>query len=71
MQLADIVVVDPHVMGGVPCFRGTRVPVSTLFDNLAGGMTLDEILDDFPTLNRDDLVAVLELASAEVAKSAA
>jgi uncharacterized protein (DUF433 family) len=41
---------DPEIMHGTPCFTGTRVPVSVLFDNLASGSTLDEILDDFPTL---------------------
>ena len=49
-------------MSGVPCFRGTRVPVATLFENLADGMPLDEILRQWPSLNRDDIVAVLTLA---------
>ena len=52
----------PEVMGGRLVFRGTRIPVEVLFDNLADGMSLDEILDAYPTLNRDDAVAAIELA---------
>jgi len=48
-------------MGGRLVFRGTRIPVDILFDNLADGMSLDEILDAYPTLNRDDAVAAIEL----------
>ncbi|AMJ63345.1 hypothetical protein AXW83_00160 [Bosea sp. PAMC 26642] len=48
-------------MSGSVVFRGTRVTVDTLFGNLAGGLTLDEILDSFPTLDRKDVMAVLEL----------
>jgi uncharacterized protein (DUF433 family) len=54
---------DPDVMGGRTVFRGTRVPVEVLFDNLADGMTVDEILDAYPTLNRDDVLAVLREAA--------
>lgn len=44
-RLTDLVTTAADVMGGVPVFRGTRVPVSVLFDNLADGMTVDEILE--------------------------
>jgi uncharacterized protein (DUF433 family) len=54
---------DPDVMGGRTVFRGTRVPVEVLFENLADGMTVDEILDAYPTLNRDDVLAVLREAA--------
>ena len=53
---------NPGVMGGRLVFRGTRIPVDILFDNLADGMSLDEILDAYPTLNRDDAVAAIEMA---------
>ena len=59
----DLVVSDPDIMGGRRVFRGTRVPVEVLFENLADGLSLDEILADYESLDRDDLVAVLELAS--------
>jgi uncharacterized protein (DUF433 family) len=53
---------NPEVMGGRVVFRGTRIPVEVLFDNLADGLSLNEILDDYPTLRRADAVAAIELA---------
>jgi uncharacterized protein (DUF433 family) len=53
---------DPEVMGGRLVFRGPRIPIEVLFDNLADGMSLDEILDAYPTLNRDDAVSAIEIA---------
>ena len=53
---------DPAVMGGRTVFRGTRIPVEVLFENLADGMSLEEILDAYPTLKREDAVAAIELA---------
>ena len=53
---------DPAVMGGRPVFRGTRIPVEVLFENLADGMSLDEILDAYPGLPPDSAVAAIELA---------
>jgi uncharacterized protein (DUF433 family) len=69
--LSELIVVDPDVMSGTPVFRGTRVPVAVLFDNLADGLTVDEILDSWPTLNREDVLAVLALAADQVVKAAA
>jgi uncharacterized protein (DUF433 family) len=57
---------DPEVMGGRLVFRGTRIPVEVLFDNLADGMSLDDILDAYPGLPRDSAVAVIELACAAI-----
>ena len=54
---------DPEVMSGTPCFAGTRVPVQTLFDYLSGGHPLEEFLDDFPTVTREQALAVLKMAS--------
>ena len=71
MKASDLISIDPAVMGGTPCFRGTRVPVAVLFDNLADGLTLDEILESWPSLRREDVLAVLALASDEIIKSAA
>jgi uncharacterized protein (DUF433 family) len=53
---------DPEIMGGTPVFVGTRVPVQTLLDYLEAGDPLDEFLEDFPSVSRDQVVAVLELA---------
>lgn len=54
------ITIDPEVRGGEPCFAGTRVPVSSLFVNLEGGVSLDEYLDAFPTVKRVQAHAVLE-----------
>jgi len=60
----DIVVKDPEILGGTPVFRGTRVPFQNLLDYLEGGETLDEFLDDFPTVSREAAIAALEQAKA-------
>ncbi len=54
---------DPDLLGGTPVFTGTRVPMETLFDHLESGLSLDVFLEDFPTVARDQVVALLELAS--------
>jgi len=53
---------DPQILGGTPVFVGTRVPVQTLFDYLEGGETLDEFLREFPSVKRDQAIAVLDMA---------
>lgn len=53
---------DPEILGGTPVFVGTRVPVKALIDYLEAGHTLDEFLDDFPSVTREQAVAVLEEA---------
>ena len=53
---------DPGILGGTPVFGGTRVPVKNLLDYLAAGDTLDQFLDDFPSVRREQAVAALELA---------
>jgi uncharacterized protein (DUF433 family) len=59
---ADMVVKDPEILGGTPVFRGTRVPFQNLIDYLEGGETLDEFLDDFPTVTREAAIAALDQA---------
>lgn len=54
--------VDPERMSGAACFVGTRVPVESLFTNLESGLSLDEYLDCFPDVTREQAVAVLEYA---------
>lgn len=54
---------DPEVMGGRTVFAGTRVPVDVLFENLADGLTVDEIIDSYPTLRKEDVLSVLAEAS--------
>lgn len=62
MDLTHIVHSDPQIVSGTPVFVGTRVPVQALLDYLEGGETIDEFLDDFPTVSRDQAVAFLEAA---------
>ena len=54
-----LVVSDPGILGGKPVFRGTRLPVETLFEYLADGQTLDYYLETFPSVTREQAVAVL------------
>jgi uncharacterized protein (DUF433 family) len=56
------ITVDPETMGGVPVFRGTRVPVETLFDYLEDNYALEVFLDDFPTVSKEAAIAVLSHA---------
>jgi uncharacterized protein (DUF433 family) len=60
MKAKAIVVVDPEIMSGTPCFAGTRVPVRNLLDYLEAGDPLDEFLEQFPTVSRAQAVAFLE-----------
>jgi uncharacterized protein (DUF433 family) len=55
-----IIVRNPEVLGGTPVFRGTRVPIQTLFDYLEGGETLEDFLEGFPTVTRDAALAALD-----------
>jgi len=61
---------DPEIMSGAPVFVGTRVPIKNLFDYVAGGDSLDEFLEDFPSVTRDQAVALMELAHATMAEHA-
>jgi uncharacterized protein (DUF433 family) len=63
-ELSEIIIKDPEILGGTPVFRGTRVPFQNLLDYLEGGETLDEFLDDFPTVTRAAAIAALEHAKA-------
>ena len=61
-DVTQAIVRDPEIMHGVPVFRGTRVPVQTLFDYLAGGETLEDFLEGFPTVPRALAIEALEEA---------
>lgn len=60
----DRIAVDHEIMGGVPCIRGTRVPVSMIIGRLAEGSTRDDILADYPQLSGEDIDAALRFAAA-------
>ena len=63
LPLASVVHSDPEIMGGTPVFVGTRVPVAHLIEYLEGGYDLDEFLDDFPSVRREQATAFLEHAA--------
>jgi uncharacterized protein (DUF433 family) len=60
---------DPEVMGGAPVFRGTRVPVQTLIDYLGAGDSIDEFLEGFPSVTREQVVTFLEEAKDKLIES--
>jgi uncharacterized protein (DUF433 family) len=70
IPLGDVIWVDPDRMSGIPCFAGTRVPVQALLDHLEGGSTLDDFLEGFPTVKREQAVAFLELAKDQLVRCA-
>ena len=61
---------DPEIMSGALCFAGTRVPVKNLFDYLEGSSSLEDFLEDFPSISRAKAVAVLEMARERLAVDA-
>ena len=63
MPQKSVIHSDPEIMGGTPVFVGTRVPLQNFIDYLAGGSPLDEFLDDFPSITREQAVAALEEAA--------
>jgi uncharacterized protein (DUF433 family) len=63
MELKDLINSDPEILAGQPVFKGTRVPVESLFDHLEAGVPLEGFLDDFPTVSREQAIATLEIAN--------
>jgi uncharacterized protein (DUF433 family) len=61
---------DPEILGGTPVFIGTRVPLRNMIDYLEGGHSLDEFLDDFPSVSHDQAIAALEAAHEVLTASA-
>ena len=62
MKQRSVVHSDPNILGGTPVFVGTRVPVQAMIDYIEGGHSLNEFLDDFPTVTREIAIAALEQA---------
>ena len=62
-KIKDYINIDKEILGGNPVFKGTRVPVETLFLHLEKGIPLDEFLQDFPTVTKGQAIAVIEIAS--------
>jgi uncharacterized protein (DUF433 family) len=70
MKAKSIVAIDPEIMSGTPCFVGTRVPARTLIDYIEGSDSLNDFLEDFPTVTREQAIAFLEEASERVLAAA-
>lgn len=70
MSYQDRICIDPAVRSGKPCVKGTRITVYDVLEYLAGGMTEEQILRDFPSLAREDIKAALEFAAARERKLA-
>ena len=70
-QIEPIISTDAAVQGGVPVFRGTRVPVQSLFDHLAAGESIDDFLAGFTTVQREQVIALLEFCRADALTAAA
>jgi uncharacterized protein (DUF433 family) len=64
MNLEDRITIDPAIRSGKPCIKGTRITVYDILEYMAGGMSKEEILRDFPSLTREDILAVLAFAAA-------
>ena len=62
MKKNSVISESKDVLGGTPVFRGTRVPIKNLIDYLAAGQDIDEFLDDFPTVTKEQAKGLLELA---------
>ena len=62
-SIKDLITIDSETLGGQPVFKGTRVPIETLFDHLEDGVSLDEFLSDFDTVSKEQAIAIMEIAS--------
>ncbi len=63
MNHQDRITIEPDKRAGKPCIRGLRITVYDILDYLAGGMSVEEVLEDFPDLERDDILAALAFAA--------
>ena len=71
MDVENLITVEPGKRGGQPCIRGMRITVRDVLEYLAGGMSVEEILADFPELTRDDIRACLTFAARQLPRPAA
>lgn len=69
--MASVLVRDPDILGGRPVFRGTRVPVEVLFENLKDGLSIEDIVEAYPSLARADLIACLNESYANLVRAMA
>ena len=70
MQHEEIIQSNPEILGGVPVFTGTRVPVRSLFDHLEAGDSIDDFLEGFPSVRREQVIGLLEISQERVLEPA-
>jgi uncharacterized protein (DUF433 family) len=61
-SMSSVIKIDPEIMSGAPCFAGTRVPIQNLIDYLEGGDSIEDFLEGFPSVSREQVIAFLEEA---------
>lgn len=61
-NIRELIVIDKEILDGQPVFKGSRVPIQSLFDHLENGQTIDDFLSDFPSVNRAQAIDLLEIA---------
>ncbi len=69
--MISVIKIDPEIMSGAPCFAGTRVPIQNLIDYLEGGDSIEDFLDGFPSVSREQVIAFLEEAKERMLAAAA
>jgi len=69
--MSSVVKIDPEIMSGAPCFAGTRVPIQNLIDYLEGGDSIEDFLEGFPSVSREQVIAFLEEAKERMLPSVA
>jgi uncharacterized protein (DUF433 family) len=62
--MSKVIMQDPEILGGEPVFKGTRVPVKSLFDHLEAGDSIEDFLDGFPSVKREQVIILLEESKA-------
>jgi uncharacterized protein (DUF433 family) len=62
MKITDVITIDEEIQSGTPVFKGTRVPIQSLFWHLESGVTINDFLEDFPSVTRKQVVELLELS---------
>lgn len=62
IKIEDFISSDPHILNGQKVFKNTRVPVDSLFDHLESGLSIDDFINDFPTVTKEQAISVLEIA---------
>jgi uncharacterized protein (DUF433 family) len=70
MKAEELIQTNPEILGGTPVFRGTRVPIRSLFDHLEGGDSIDDFLEGFPSVRREQVVALLEMSQQRILEPA-